>query len=89
MKKLFAAVVLVMLMGCAAQMKYNVPQGRNFDQAKVDCGDTGSGGYFLFGPLIILAPVVAVIESIKFAGRHKIQDCLEAKGFKCVENCPH
>jgi hypothetical protein len=73
-------------------MRFNLAPGTNqedYNNARLECGDSGGGGYFLFGPLIILAPVVAVVEGIKASKRHKIQDCLEAKGFKCIENCAH
>jgi hypothetical protein len=94
MKK-YLLFALVFLSGCAHnQMQFRLvgptATQADYDQARIECGgDTPSGGYFLFGPLFILAPVIAVIESVKLAKRHGLQDCLEGKGFKCVENCPH
>ena len=93
MKKYLLLLALVFLTGCAHnQMQFRLAQGTtqdDYSRAKIECGDTSSGGYFLFGPLFILAPVIAVIESVKFAKRHGLQDCLEEKGFQCIENCAH
>jgi hypothetical protein len=94
MKKISILLLsIILMMGCAHnQMRFNLAPGStedDYNKARIECGDSPSGGYFLFGPLIILVPVVAVVESIKFSKRHGIQDCLEAKGFKCIENCAH
>jgi hypothetical protein len=73
-------------------MRFNLAPGStqdDYNKARIECGDSPSGGYFLFGPLIILAPVVAAVESVKFAKRHELQDCLEGKGYRCIENCAH
>lgn len=93
--KLFAILISCLVtFGCAhSQMRFNIAPGStqdDFTKARMECGDdSGGGGGFIFGPLIIVAPVIAVIESVKFAKRHGLQDCLEAKGFKCIENCAH
>ena len=93
MKLLVILISFLVTFGCAHnQMQYAIPPGStqdDFNKARIECGDSKSGGYFLFGPLIILAPAVAVIESVKFAKRHGLQDCLEGKGFRCIENCVH
>ncbi|MEN6621543.1 MAG: hypothetical protein ABFD50_08360 [Smithella sp.] len=93
MKKIIALMAFMMLFGCAHNpVKYQLAPGSNQDNFKESfksCGGSENDGYFLFGPLIILAPVVAVVESVKHHKRHKIQDCMEEKGYKCLENCPH
>jgi len=73
-------------------MQFRLAPGTNQDDYRTalkECGvDSTQGGYFLFGPLIILAPVVAIIEGVKYSQRGGVQRCMEAKGFKCMENCP-
>ena len=94
-KYILPIVLIAFLSGCAhgpmqfRSAGYKKTQA-DYERARIECGgDSDQGNYFLFGPLFILAPVFAVIESINFAERHRIQDCLEAKGFKCINNCPH
>lgn len=87
-------ILTFQVLGCAHDpMKFqtNGPGLTNSDYqaARVACrGDVKSDGYFLFGPLFILAPVVAAIEGYKYSKRGTIQKCMEARGFKCIENCP-
>ena len=94
MKKYLFLIALVFFSGCAHNpMRYNLAPGttqQDFNKAIIECGgsDQAEGG-FIFGPAIIILPVIAVIESIRFAKKHKLQDCLEDKGFKCTENCAH
>ena len=81
-----------MMFGCAhSPMQFQLAPGTNqddYERAVKECGgDTKQGGYFLFGPLIILAPAVAIIEGVKHNQRANIQNCMEAKGFKCIANC--
>lgn len=96
MKKIQIVFFLVLssfLYGCAHEpMKFRLAAGTNqndYQEALKECGgDSKQGGYFLFGPLILVAPAVAVIEGVKANKRADVQNCMEAKGFKCVENCP-
>jgi hypothetical protein len=61
---------------------------QDYEAARQACGgDKKGGGYFLFGPLILLAPVVLAVEAVKASNRSNVQTCMEAKGFKCIENC--
>jgi hypothetical protein len=73
-------------------MQFQLAPGTNqedYRRVLKECGgDAKQGGYFLFGPLILLAPVVAVVEGVKYNQRGGIQKCMEAKGFKCIANCP-
>ena len=94
MKIIIVLIVCTMMFGCAhSPMKFQLAPGTNqadFQTAKQECGgDSNQGSYFLFGPLIILAPVVAVVEGVKYQKRGEFQKCMEAKGFKCLENCPN
>ncbi len=93
MKTMVILIVCIMMIGCAhSPMQFQLAPGTNqsnYQTALKECGgDTTSGGYFLFGPLIILAPVVAIVEGVKYNQRGGIKNCMEAKGFKCVANCP-
>jgi len=91
MKRFFLFSLCLLMFGCAsAPMRFQLPPGTTQDefmQARKECGDSGSGGYFLFGPLILLAPVFAMIEGVKYSNKVDVQDCMESKGFKCIENC--
>jgi hypothetical protein len=82
-----------MMFGCAhSPMQFQLAPGTNqvdYQTALKECGgDSKQGGYFLFGPLILLAPAVAVIEGVKHHKRAEVQNCMEAQGFKCISNCP-
>jgi tetratricopeptide (TPR) repeat protein len=93
MKIVAILVSCLVTFGCSHnQMRFNLAPGstqEDYNQARIECGDESRGGGFIFGPLFIVAPVIAVVESVKFAKRHGIQDCLEGKGFRCVANCAH
>mgnify|MGYP001619458841 CR=1 FL=1 len=83
----------VVCFGCShSPMRFQLAPGTSqadYQTAVQECGgDAQQGGYFLFGPLIILAPVVAIVEGAKYNQRAGIMKCMEAKGFKCIQNCP-
>ena len=87
-------IAFLIINGCAhSPMKFQLATGTNqndYQSAVKDCGGgDADGGYFLFGPLILLAPAVGIIEGVKSHNRGKLQDCMEARGFKCIENCHH
>ncbi len=93
MKTIFILMVYIMMFGCAhSPMQFQLAPGTNqgdYQTALKECGvEDKQVGYFLFGPLIILAPVVAIIEGVKYNQRCGVQKCMEAKGFKCIANCP-
>ena len=79
--------------GCArSSMKFQLAPRttqNDFQQAKIECGEDTGGGGFIFGPAIIVVGVIAAVESVRFVKKNKFQDCMEAKGFKCVTNCAH
>ena len=96
MKKIIMLPLCTMMFGCAhSQARFSVPPGTNqadFVTAMKACGgDYKQGGYFLFGPLILLAPAVAVVEVVRYNKRQnrmrEVQQCMEAKGYKCIDNC--
>ncbi len=82
---------LLFVFACAApQVRYDVPAGKqaDYDKAVKECFETVkptgnpfrgdvAGGFFLgFWDIPI------------YESRLQFKDCLEAKGFKCIENCP-
>jgi hypothetical protein len=92
-RSIFTVLFVLFIAGCAhTPMKFQLAAGtnqNNYQAALKECGgDTKQGGYSLFGPLILVAPAVAVIEGVKSNQRSNIQKCMEGKGFKCIENCP-
>jgi hypothetical protein len=92
MKTIVVLIVCIMMFGCAhSPMQFRLAPGTNqvdYQTALQECGGDGKqGGYFLFGPMIIIAPVVAVVEGVKYHKRGVLQKCMEAKGFKCTANC--
>jgi hypothetical protein len=97
MKKIpiiFAVPILYsLILGCAHDpMKFKANPGLTNDDyaaARIECGGAEkSGGYFAFGPAIILLPVMAVVEGYRYSKRGSVLTCMEARGFKCIENCP-
>lgn len=93
MKTIIVLMVCIIMFGCAhTPMKFQLATGANqndYNDALKQCGvDDKQGGYFLFGPLIIIAPAVAIIEGVKYKQRDNVQKCMEGKGFKCIDNCP-
>lgn len=93
MKATIILMACILLFGCAhSPMKFQLAPGTNqndYKEALKQCGvEDKQGGYFLFGPLILLAPAVAIIEGVKANQRSNVQKCMEEKGFKCAENCP-
>lgn len=93
MKKIALVIAFIFLFGCSrAGMKFNYAPGTNqndFQTALKDCGEEKQEGYFLFGPLIILAPVMGAIEGTRYYKKKGVQTCMEGKGYRCVENCPN
>lgn len=92
MKTIVISMVCIMMFSCAhSPMQFRLAPGTNQDDYRAslsECGGDGGSGYFLFGPLIILAPVVAVVEAVKYHNKNTVRSCMEAKGFKCIANCP-
>jgi hypothetical protein len=97
MKKFITAITILafLFVGCASnQIKYQIPAGqtkndfRDADEACRTETGFGSGGMFLFGPIIILFPVFIVLAIIESNKKNNFNKCMEDKGFKCTENCP-
>ncbi|NDY71451.1 hypothetical protein DO021_02965 [Desulfobacter hydrogenophilus] len=94
MKYIAFFLSVLFITGCAhAPMQFQLAQGTNqndYRAALNECGgDKKQSNYFLFGPLILVAPAVAVVEGVKAGQRNNVQTCMEDKGFRCIENCPH
>jgi hypothetical protein len=60
-----------MTIACAAQQQYNIPAGgtqSNFLWDREQCANISGykgGGGFLFGPLIIIAPIIGILGIIQ------------------------
>jgi hypothetical protein len=92
MKKLMTLVMCMLLFGCAAgRSTYRPPIGQTSDdlqKAWIRCGGDAESGGFLMGPLIILAPIVVGVEVYRKIQRNKVQECMEAMGYRCEAGCP-
>ena len=90
MRVFLVMLFLVMMIGCAHSRSVYQSQGKSevdFEDQKVICGSDGSGGYFLFGPAIIIFPVVGMLEGYKYYRRGAFQECMETAGWQCIEGC--
>lgn len=83
-------ICTLFLFGCShAPMNFQVPAGKtldDFNQEKTACGD-GPENHFFIAPLILFFPIWGGIELAHYYHRRGVQDCLEGKGFKCINNC--
>jgi len=92
-KSIVLLIIVSLLAGCApGTMQFRLAPGTtqtDYQRAVQECGgSTQPGGqYCLFGPAILVLPAVAIIEGVKYVKKTKIQECVEAKGFKCIANC--
>ena len=59
-------VLTILISACArGRMIYSVPAGKtdaDFEIAKIACGSTPEDDYFLFGPVIVIAPMLAAAK---------------------------
>ena len=89
----FLITSVLIINGCAhAPMQFQLAAGTNqadYQSSVKLCGGDNNQGHFLFGPLILVAPLVVAMEGINYHQKGEIQNCMEAKGFKCIENCHH
>lgn len=89
----FLIITFLLINGCAhAPMQFQLAAGTNqsdYQSAVKLCGGDNNQGHFIFGPLILVAPLVVAMEGINYHQKGEMQNCMEAKGFKCVENCHH
>ena len=90
MKKIMILLLTMsLLIGCAGPMRFQIPEGKvqsDFEKDLLDCGGKlePSGGYCLFGPLFLIAPVVGIIETVKHVKKENTRKCMEAKGYKSI-----
>ncbi len=81
MKHLIAvALILMMLAGCATTAYRTAATAHKSEsEMKVDLYECRSSGTFLFGPLIILLPLMAIVSAAEYAAQ---KSCLEARGYR-------
>lgn len=98
MKSLCFALVAVMLLvyGCASgPMKYKPEVYKtqaDYSQAVTECKDVvkpREGGFFMFGPAILVLPISAVIAAVDANDRDNFQKCMEERGYTCIDNCAY
>jgi len=97
MKKFFSIIIIVCLItSCATQQRYITPSDKtlnDFQIAKAECeqssGYSGGGGGFIFGPAIIVFPVVAIWNVVKRNQQSNFETCMVAKGYECQTGCYH
>jgi hypothetical protein len=97
MKKIFSIIIIACLItSCATQQRYITPSDKtlnDFQMAKAECeqssGYSGGGGGFIFGPAIIVFPVVAIWNVVKRNQQSNFETCMVAKGYECQTGCYH
>ena len=93
MNRLLAIILIMgMTIGCATQQRYTIPSPKtqsDFLLDREECSKLSGyqGGHFLFGPLIIIFPVVIVLEIIKVNHQKDFQRCMIERGYKCADGC--
>jgi hypothetical protein len=93
MNRLMVVILaMVMIMGCTTTQRYKIPHQKtkaDFLLDREECsGRSGyRGGHFLFGPLIIIFPVMIVLAIIRANNQKTFEICMGEKGYPCVEGC--
>jgi hypothetical protein len=89
-------IIVCLFTSCATQQMYITPSDKtlnDFQTAKAECeqssGYSGGGGGFLFGPAIIIFPVVAIWNVVKRNQQSNFETCMVAKGYECQTGCYH
>ena len=89
MKSIIAiAIVALMLGGCSTNGPVNRAY-KNVSQAQADrdtisCRNeagTNGGGFFVFGPAIVVLPVIAAVGAYKQSKTENYYACLERRGY--------
>jgi hypothetical protein len=90
--KIFLIISLFFILSaCAApQVKYAVPVGQQaaYDKAVKECFETVKPTGNPFQGDVADGLFMGFWDIPKYQSRLDFKTCLEAKGFKCIENCP-
>lgn len=87
MKKLILLLLLLACLSCSTQRTWIRPEHRpatSFQEDVNTCAaETGirTGGGFVFGPAIIVLPIIAGLAIYDKVSSSKYEDCMRAKGY--------
>jgi hypothetical protein len=88
MRKLLSLLLILICLGCSTQRTWIRPEHRPaafFQEDTAACAtETGTrtGGGFIFGPAIVVLPIIAGIAIYDKVSSNKYEDCMRAKGYK-------
>lgn len=88
MRKLVLLLLILLCLSCSTQRVWVRPEHRPatfFQEDTATCAaETGNrtGGGFIFGPAIIVLPIIAGLAIYDKVSSNKHEDCMRAKGYK-------
>ena len=89
MKKLALLLMCLAFLGCAQDMRFQIPPGKTHEDyynAVESCGGNPRTGGACFGPAIIVAPIVAGAALYHHSKEQKFKKCMESLGFECISD---
>ena len=96
MKKIISIIIVVCLItSCASQQMYITPADKtlnDFNAASAECSQSSGysgGGGFLFGPAIIIFPIIIIWNIVRRNQQSNFETCMIAKGYECQTGCYH
>ena len=91
-KSCLLLLCLVFLVGCMPKQNYIIPTPKVRGDFLVDrefCEESSGyrGGGWIFGPVIIILPIVLIWWAVKRSEQKDFQKCMESMGYQCQDGC--